>query len=81
MWAMNSKDRAELEAYRALGTVEQIKARLEGPYPDDEGLAPLPYSDHDPAQAAAEGYGDAWQDEPLYRDEWSAAAGLVEGEP
>lgn len=60
MWAMNSKDRAELEAYRALGTPEQIKARLEGPYPDDDGLAPMPYADHDPAQAATDAHEDAW---------------------
>lgn len=60
MWVMSSLDRMELEAYRALGSVEELRALKARPYPDDEDLAPLPWADHDPAQEAAEGYGDSW---------------------
>ena len=60
MWAMTKQDRDDLEAYRALGSVEELKARLSRPYPDDDGLAPLPWADHDPAQEAVDGYLDGW---------------------
>ena len=43
MYVMTSKDKQELEDYRALGTPEEIKARLSSPYPQaEEGYAPLP---------------------------------------
>ena len=43
MYVMTSKDRLELETYRALGTPEEIKNRLNSPYPlAEEGYAPLP---------------------------------------
>lgn len=46
MWAMNPKDKRELDAYRALGTVEELKERLENPYPKaNTGYAPLPFED------------------------------------
>lgn len=45
MWVMSSLDRMELEAYRALGSVDELKAMLSSPYPDDDGLAPLPWSE------------------------------------
>ena len=61
MWVMKSIDKRELDAYRALGTVEELKARLSSPYPDDDDLAPLPFSD-DPAQASVEAYEDEWDD-------------------
>lgn len=51
-------DKRELEAYRALGTVEELRDRVTLPYPDDDGLAPLPYPD--PAQQSVEAYEDAW---------------------
>lgn len=58
MWVMKSIDKRELEAYRALGTVEELRDRVTLPYPDDDGLAPLPYPD--PAQQSVEAYEDAW---------------------
>lgn len=43
MYVMKPADKRELEAYRALGTVEELTARLASPYPQaDEGFAPLP---------------------------------------
>lgn len=60
MHAMTSADARELAAYRALGTVEAVRGKMQRPYPDDEGLAPMPYSD--PAQESAAAYGDAWDD-------------------
>lgn len=60
MYAMKPADKRELAEYRALGTVEELKARLTRPLPDDDGLAPLPMSD--PAELSAQMYGDAWDD-------------------
>lgn len=40
-----NNDRLELEQYRALGTVEELKARLASPYPPDNEYAPLPFED------------------------------------
>lgn len=64
MWIMTPADRQELEAYRALGTVEELRDRTTLPYPDDDGRAPLPYSD--PAMACVEAYEDAWDDDRAY---------------
>ena len=48
MYVMTSKDKLLLEDYKALGTPEEIRARLSNPYPQaDEGYAPMPLSDHD----------------------------------
>lgn len=78
MYAMKPADRRELAEYRALGTVEELKARLTRPLPDDDGLAPLPWADHDPAQEAADGYLDDWD----YLDEHQRKrhSGLLEDE-
>ena len=47
MYVMTSKDRLELETYRALGTPEQIRERLSSPYPAaDEGYAPVPWAEN-----------------------------------
>lgn len=44
MYVMTSKDRQLLEDYKALGTPEEIRAKLSNPYPQaDEGYAPMPY--------------------------------------
>ena len=44
MYVMTSKDRQLLEDYKALGTPDEIRARLSNPYPqEDEGYAPMPY--------------------------------------
>lgn len=64
MWVMKSIDKRELDAYRALGTVEELKRRLSSPYPDDDGLAPLPYPD--PAQQSVDAYEDCWHDERVH---------------
>ena len=46
MYVMTSKDRLELETYRALGTPEEIKNRLNSPYPlAEEGYAPIAADD------------------------------------
>lgn len=53
MWIMKPTDRAELEEYREIGTPAEIRARLARlarPYPDDEGLAPRPWSDREEEQ-------------------------------
>ena len=43
MYWMQAKDKQELDAYRALGPVEEIRRRLESPYPEpEEGYAPMP---------------------------------------
>ena len=43
MYVMKPADKRELEAYRALGTVEDLTARLASPYPRaEEGYAPRP---------------------------------------
>lgn len=43
MFAMKPADRYELEAYRALGTLDEIRERLANPYPQaEEGFAPRP---------------------------------------
>lgn len=44
-YAMNSKDRRELDAYRALGTVEELTERLRNPFPTNDDYAPLPGMD------------------------------------
>jgi hypothetical protein len=69
MWAMKTSDRDLLEEYKALGTPEEIRAKLYGPLPDDEDRAPLPLSDHtvivganSPAEAAVMAYEDQWSD-------------------
>lgn len=69
MWAMRTSDRDLLEEYKALGTPEEIRAKLYGPLPDDEGRAPLPLADHpdiigadSPAHAAVMAYEDQWGD-------------------
>ena len=52
MYVMTSKDKLLLDDYKALGTPEEIRARLDSPYPDaDEGYAPLPLSDHEKVRA------------------------------
>lgn len=58
VWIMTSADRQELEAYRALGTVEELRERVRVPFPTNDDYAPLPYSD--PAMEAVEAYEDAW---------------------
>ncbi len=71
MWAMRTSDRDLLEEYKALGTPEEIRARLYGPLPDDEDRAPLPpltnYTDiigaDSPAHAAVMAYEDQWADQ------------------
>ena len=45
MYAMNSRDRRELDAYRALGTVEELTERLRNPFPTNDDYAPLPGMD------------------------------------
>lgn len=47
MWAMNERDKRELDAYRALGTVSDLGRLLESPYPPDNEYAPLPLDDWD----------------------------------
>ena len=42
MYWMQPKDKQELDAYRALGTVEELTARLASPYPTNDDYAPLP---------------------------------------
>lgn len=43
MYVMTSKDKQELEDYRALGTPEEIRNRLNSPYPmAEDGYAPRP---------------------------------------
>ena len=45
---MNLKDKLLLEVYKAIGTPDEIRARLSNPYPqEDEGYAPMPLSDHE----------------------------------
>lgn len=71
MWAMKTSDRDLLEEYKALGTPEEIRAKLYGPLPDDEDRAPLPplanytgvFGADSPAHAAVMAYGDSWRDE------------------
>ena len=70
MWAMRSSDRDLLEEYKALGTPEEIRAKLYGPLPDDEDRAPLPllanytgvFGADSPAHAAVMAYEDQWDD-------------------
>lgn len=46
--AMTTADRRELEAYRELGPVEELKDRLRNPYPAaNAGYSPLPAADDD----------------------------------
>lgn len=46
MYAMRDSDRRLLERYKALGTPEEIEAKLRSPYPDENsGYAPLPLQD------------------------------------
>lgn len=78
MWVMSSLDRMELEAYRALGSVEELRALKARPYPDDEDLAPLPWADRDPAMASVEAYEDAW-DYPA-PEQQKRHSGLLEGD-
>ena len=61
MFLSNRKDIEDLKAYRALGTVEEVAAIMNGRYPDDDSRAPLPWSD-DPAEYAAQKYGESWDD-------------------
>lgn len=70
MWAMRTSDRDLLEEYKALGTPEEIRAKLYGPLPDDEDRAPLPLADYtdvfgadSPAHAAVMAYEDHWSDD------------------
>jgi len=69
MWAMRPSDRDLLEEYKALGTPEEIRAKLYGPLPDDEDRAPLPLADHpgiigadSPAHVEVMAYEDPWGD-------------------
>lgn len=64
MWIMTPADRQELEAYRALGTVEELRERVRVPFPTTDDYAPLPFSD--PAMASVEAYEDCWHDEPAH---------------
>lgn len=64
MWIMKPADRQELEDYRALGTVDEVKRRLSSPFPTTDDYAPLPFSD--PAMASVEAYEDCWHDEREY---------------
>ena len=43
--AMTTSDRRELDAYRALGTVEELTERLRNPFPTNDDYAPLPCTD------------------------------------
>ena len=43
--AMTTSDRRELDAYRALGTVEELTERLRNPFPTNDDYAPLPGKD------------------------------------
>lgn len=46
MYAMRDSDRRLLDRYKALGTPEEIEAKLRSPYPDENsGYAPLPLQD------------------------------------
>lgn len=59
-YAMNSADRRELDAYRALGTVEELAERIRNPYPAaNAGYSPMP------------GMDDEW---PLYEADKSTIA-------
>ena len=41
---MNREDKLLLKVYKAIGTPDEIRARLSNPYPQaDEGYAPMPY--------------------------------------
>lgn len=53
MFAMTARDKRELDAYRALGTVEELQARLASPYPTTDAYAPLPLQDHEELHLAA----------------------------
>ena len=43
--AMTTSDRRELDAYRALGTEEELTDRLRKPFPTNDDYAPLPGMD------------------------------------
>ena len=45
MYVMTSRDKRELDAYRALGTVEELTERLRNPFPINDDYAPLPCMD------------------------------------
>lgn len=46
MYAMRDSDRRLLDRYKALGTPEEIEAKLRSPFPDEyAGYAPLPLQD------------------------------------
>ena len=47
MYIMTPADRRLLDAYKAIGTPEEIKARLASPYPTTDDYAPLPLADND----------------------------------
>lgn len=89
MWAMRSDDKQELDAYRALGTVDSVKMRLmrldfidwaekQMLHPafagNGDGYAPLPMSD--PAMACVEAYECAW-DYPT-QEQQKRYSGLLE---
>lgn len=43
MFAMTPRDKRELDEYRKLGTLDEIRERLANPYPQaEEGFAPRP---------------------------------------
>ena len=49
MWAMTSRDKQELDAYRATGlTPSQVNAMQAA----QDGMAPLPFEDHNEATVA-----------------------------
>lgn len=47
MYIMKPSDKQELDAYRALGTLDELRERLANHYPTTDDYAPLPWSGPD----------------------------------
>ena len=70
MYAMRDSDRRLLDRYKALGTPEEIEAKLRSPYPaPNSGYAPLPLADDDDFSLG----GGLLEDEgpPIVDDPWA----------
>ena len=70
MYIMTPSDRRLLDRYKALGTPEEIEAKLRSPYPaTNSGYAPMPLADDDDFSLG----GGLLEDEgpPIVDDPWA----------